>query len=611
MKSIAETLYALIQRSVEWIKQHIVKTSGALGGWNADHIGQRNFVIVVSFIVGICSGLAAVILKNFIEFVKNFVFNTFPHDNYNLMLLVTPAVGILITLFFVKFFVRDNLGHGITKILYAISQRGSNIAKHHSYSNIIASSFTIGFGGSVGAEAPIALSGASIGSNIGKMFGLDYKTVTLLMACGAAGGIAGAFKAPIAGMIFTLEILMLNLTMASIAPLLISAISSTAVTYYFLGRDVEFVASSVTDFNLWELPFYVVLGLFAGIVALAFTRGMWFCERKMGAIHNIYKRWAIGCLVLGTLIFIFPPLYGEGYSTITSLLNGEYQSIIKESPISLLGNNEITLLVFAIGVLMFKTFATASTTGAGGVGGTFAPSLFIGGVAGFVFAYGLNMLGIITLPIENFTLVGMAGVMSGVMHAPLTSIFLIAEITNGYQLLVPLMIASAVSYITIGIFEQQSIYTKPLADEGKLLTHERDKTVLTLMHIGSVIEKNFIVLSPKDTLGQLVQAVTKSHRNLFPVVNLRGELIGVVLLNDIKEVMFNKELYDTMLVREVMTIPPSFVEADEPMESVMNKFERTGAWNLPVLQNRKYVGFVSKSNIFSAYRQVLTQMSYE
>ena len=608
---MGQRLIKTLQRGGEWLKERLVRTSGYVGDWNADHIGQRNFVIVVSILVGISSGAAAVILKKSIEAVKDFVFNTFPNDNYNLMLLITPALGIMITLIFVKFFVRDNLGHGITKILYAISQRGSNIAKHHSYSNIIASSFTIGFGGSVGAEAPIALSGASIGSNIGKMFGLDYKTVTLLMACGAAGGIAGAFKAPIAGMIFTLEILMLNLTMASIAPLLLSAISSTAVTYYFLGRDVEFTASTVTDFNLWELPFYIVLGLFAGFVALGFTRCLWFCEKKMGSVSNIYKRWGIGCLILGVLIFFFPPLYGEGYSTITSLLNDDYQSIIKESPISLLGNSEFVLLLFAVGVLAFKTFATASTTGAGGVGGTFAPSLFMGGVAGFIFAFAFNMLGIIELPISSFTLVGMAGVMSGVMHAPLTSIFLIAEITNGYQLLVPLMIASAVSYITIGFFEQQSIYTKPLADEGKLLTHERDKTVLTLMHIGSVIETDFVVVASNDTLGQLVEAIKRSHRNLFPVVNVRSELIGVVLLDDVKEVMFHTEDYDKVSVRELMSIPKAFVDANEPMESVMNKFERTGSWNLPVLRNRKYVGFVSKSNIFSSYRRVLTQMSYE
>lgn len=590
----------------------LLKITGATGSWQINHFGLRNFVVVLSFIVGICSGLAAVILKNAVNFVKSIVIDSFPENQFNILLLVTPAIGILITFLYVKFSVKDNLGHGITKILYAISQSGSNIRRHHCYSSIIASSFTIGFGGSVGAEAPIALTGASIGSNIGKAFRLDYKTITLLIACGAAGGIAGVFKAPIAGMVFTLEILMLNLTLASIIPLLISAISATSVTYFFLGRDVEFnLPNSCSDFLLSNIPYYIGLGIFSGFVALLFTRGLWAFEKKMTKVRNVYIRWIIGSCILGLLIFIFPPLYGEGYSTISSLLTGHANDILSNSPFASLTDNNTAILLFAVGILVFKTFATAATTGAGGVGGTFAPSLFLGGIAGFFFAQLNNMLGFHDIPIVNFTLVGMAGVMAGVMHAPLTSIFLIAEITNGYELLVPLMITSTVAYLTITHFESHSIYTKPLADKGELLTHERDKAVLTLMHIDKVIETDFIVVRADATLGELIQDIARSQRNLFPVVNNRDELTGVVLLNDIRSIMFNKELYNETLVRDLMTIPPAFVEEDEAMESVMNKFESTGAWNLPVVKGRKYVGFVSKSKIFSVYRRVLTHVSYE
>lgn len=593
------------------LNQILYSISDYSGRWQIDHLGQRNFVVVLSFFVGLCSGLAAVLLKHAVAFVKTLVVDGMSGGGYNLLLLISPAIGIFITFLFVKYVIRDSLGHGITKILYAISQNNGNIKKHNSFSSIVASTFTIGFGGSVGAEAPIALTGAGLGSNIGKLFRLDYKTVTLLIACGAAGGIAGVFKAPIAGMIFTLEILMLNLTLASIIPLLVSAITSTSITYYFLGRDVEFDVISETSFSMSNIPFYIVLGIFTGLVALFFTRGQWFFERKFNLIHNVYVRWIVGSLILGLLIFLFPPLYGEGYSTISQLLTSQPANILNNSPLSAFGVDGLTLLAFAGGLLIFKTFSTAATTCAGGVGGTFAPSLFLGGVAGFFFSQLNNTLGFHEIPTTNFTLVGMAGVMAGVMHAPLTSIFLIAEITNGYELLVPLMITSTVAYLTICHFEEHSIYTKPLADEGKLLTHERDKAVLTLMHIDKVIETDFITVHSDATLGQLVQDISRSQRNLFPVVNARDELIGLVLLNDIRSIMFNKELYDSTLVRDLMIIPPAFVGQNEPMESVMNKFEKTGAWNLPVVNGRKYVGFVSKSKIFSVYRRVLTHVSYE
>ncbi|MCQ2236223.1 MAG: chloride channel protein [Bacteroidales bacterium] len=573
----------------------------------------RYFVILLSFVVGLCSGIAAVILKYAIAFVKEFVVDNFAYQDYNILLLISPAIGILISLLLVRYFIKDNLGHGITKILHAISQNGSSLKKHHSYASIITSSFTIGFGGSVGAEAPIALTGACLGSNIGKFFRLDYKTITLLMACGAAGGIAGVFKAPIAGMIFTLEILMLNITLASIIPLLVSAITATSVTFFFHGKNVEFSSELATSFTLHDIPFYILFGIFTGIVALTFTRSLWFFEKKIALVKNPYVKWIVGSLFLGILIFFFPPLYGEGYGTIENLLSGDIWKIFEGSPLAMLGNGQeiILLTLFALGIIIFKPFATATTTGAGGVGGTFAPSLFLGGVCGFFFVSVLHYVGADNLSIPCFTLVGMAGVMSGVMHAPLTSIFLIAEITNGYELLVPLMIVATVSHVTMSYFEPNSIYTKPLADKGELLTHERDKAVLTLMHLDRVIETEFTVVRSDQTLGQLVSAISKSSRNLFPVVSSKGELIGVVSLNDIRSIMFNQEMYETTYVRDIMTIPPALIRSEETMESVMQKFESTGAWNLPVVQGHRYVGFVSKSKIFSVYRRVLSHVSYE
>lgn len=603
---------------MKWIDNisSIIKTwtrnrSESFATWQIDLIGQQYFVIILSLFVGICSGVAAVILKHSIAFVKTFVFDNFASNDYNFLLLLSPAVGILITMLYVKYIVRDNLGHGITKILHAISQQDSNLRKHHAYSSVIASSFTIGFGGSVGAEAPIALTGAGLGSNIGKLFKMDYKTITLLVACGAAGGIGGAFKAPIAGMIFTLEILMLNLTMASIVPLLISAITATSITYYFLGNETEFGMITIMPFRLSNMPFYVLLGIFTGFISLMFTRGTWFCEREMGKIKNPYFKWILGSTVLGLLIFLFPPLYGEGYEVIGQLLSGRTYEFYSGSPITLLGDGLWPLLFFTAGVIVFKTIATSLTTTAGGVGGTFAPSLLLGGVSGYFFALVNNAFGWHDIPLTNFTLVGMAGVMAGVMHAPLTSIFLIAEITNGYQLLVPLMLVATISHLTIGLFEEHSIYTKPLAEKGELLTHQRDKTVLTLMHLDKVIETDFTTVHANDTFGSLVQAIAKSERNLFPVVNDRDEMIGVVLLNDIRRFMFNKDIYNTTLVREVMMIPPAFISIHDNMETVMDKFESTQAWNLPVIDNHKYVGFVSKSKIFSVYRRVLTHVSYE
>lgn len=576
-----------------------------------ERIGQRYFVMLLSLLVGVSSGLAAVVLKHAITAVKFLVYRL-SEIEYGALVMIAPPIGIMISLLLVRYVIRQNLGHGITQILHAISQTGSSLKKHHIYSSIITSSFTIGFGGSVGAEAPIALTGAGIGSNIAKLFKLDYKTVTLLMACGAAGGIAGVFKAPIAGVVFTLEILMLNLTMASMVPLMTSAVTATAITYWFIGSGVEFSQSQIHPFALNNMPYYLLLGVFTGLVSLLFTRTLWVTEKKVGAVKNVWVRWLVGSALLGVLIFVLPPLYGEGYGTISVLLGGSSTEILQGSPLTMLiGDGEMGVLLYAGLLLLLKTVATASTTAAGGVGGTFAPSLFMGAVAGFFFSSVLNAIGIAGLPTANFTLVGMAGVMAGVMHAPMTAIFLIAEITDGYELLLPLMLVATVSHVVMAFFEPESIYTKPLAEKGELLTHERDKNVLTLMHLDNEIETDFTKVRGTSTLGDLVRSIANSHRNMFPVVNAKDELIGVVVLDDIRHIMFDHTKYDETLVKEIMNVPPAIISKDDSMETVMNKFEESGAWNLPVTDNRKYVGFVSKSKILTVYRDVATHLSYE
>ncbi len=579
--------------------------------WRIKHINQRQFILILSLIVGILSGLAAVILKNTIHFVHNILTEGFSVDSKNLLYLVYPMLGILITLLLVKYVIKDNLGHGVSKILYSISKLGGKMKPHNNYSSMLASTFTIGFGGSVGAEAPIVLTGASLGSTLGRLFHLNYKTVTLLIGCGASGAIAGIFKAPIAGLVFTLEILMLDLTMASLVPLLISAVSASTVAYFFMGKDVELTFHLVDPFVLNEIPFYVILGIVGGLVSLYFTKVVLGVEGKFKKIKNPYVKWIVGGVSLSLLIFVFPPLYGEGYDTLIALLNNNTDAVVQESMFYGFHNNMWAIFLFLISLVGFKAFATATTTASGGVGGIFAPSLFVGGVLGYAFSLFINNSGLYHLPEANFTLVGMAAIMSGVMHAPLTGIFLIAEVTHGYGLFIPLMITSTISYLTIMYFEPHSIYTKRLAQRGELITHHKDKAVLTLMKLNKVLETDFSKVRPDTTLGELVKIISKSKRNIFPVVDANDNLLGIVTLNDIREIMFNNAMYNEIVVEDLMTIPPAFIQHDDNMDTVMQKFERTGAWNLPVVKKGKYLGFVSKSKIFSVYRRVLVHFSDE
>lgn len=577
--------------------------------WRGEHITERQFVYFLSFFIGLISGLAAVVLKNTIHYTHEFLTRGFDVESESYWYLAYPVTGIFLTILFIRYFVKDNIRHGVARILYAISKKNSIIKPHNNYSSIIASTLTIGFGGSVGAEAPIVLTGASIGSSIGRLLRLNYKSTTLLVGCGAAGAIAGIFKAPIAGLVFTLEVLMLDLTIASIVPLLISAVTGATVAYFLMGKGVLFSYDLAESFMLNNIPFFILLGVICGFISLYFTRAAMFIETRFEKISSPVWKLIMGGGVLSLLIFVFPTLYGEGYVTITSLLNGDVSYVVENSFFYFLKDNYWLFIGYLILILVFKVVAMSVTNGTGGIGGVFAPTLFMGGITGFIVARVINGLNWVHLPESNFALVGMAGLMAGVMHAPLTAIFLIAEITGGYSLLIPLIITATFSFITIMYFEPHSIYTKRLAKRGELITHHKDKAVLTLMNWKKEIEKDLKTIHPDATLRELVKVISRSKRNIFPVVDDENMLLGVVLLDNVRDIMFNHEMYDLTFVRDLMITPPSYVSSTDNMEKVMQKFSESGVWNLPVIDNGKYVGLISKSRIFTAYRKVLVQVS--
>jgi CIC family chloride channel protein len=565
----------------------------------------------LAFFVGLFCGFAALLLKFLIHSISGFLTDHAAINEGNYIYLIFPFIGIILSSLYVRYVVRDNISHGVTRVLYAISQNKSRLKVHNMYSSMIASSVTIGFGGSVGAEGPIVFTGASIGSNLGQMFRMSPKVLMLLVGCGAAAGIAGIFKAPIAGLLFTLEVLMLDLTAVSVMPLLIASVTSATVAYVFTGYNVEFQFEQTEMFLTGRIPYVILLGLLCGLVSLYFTRVMNMMEnifRKR--IHTPLLRTIVGGVILAGLVFIFPPLYGEGYDAINGLLDGDPSNIVNGSIFFNDGRQVWFILLFVGLIVLFKAFATSATNGGGGVGGTFAPSLFVGCMTGFFFAFLMDHLGLgAMLSVKNFALMGMAGVMAGVMHAPLMAIFLTAEMTGGFQLFLPLLIVSTISYGTIKVFEPYSIYSMRLAQRGELLTHHKDKAVLTLLRINSVIETDFHTVRPDMNLKQMVDVISRSNRNLFPVVNDEGMLLGVVLLDDIRNIMFRPDLYKRMYVSRFMSIPPAKIEVGESMDVVMKRFDDTGAWNLPVVENGKYVGFVSKSKIFNSYRRVLRHYS--
>mgnify|MGYP001714432450 FL=1 len=575
--------------------------------WRERHIRERNFILLISFLVGIGAATASLLLKFLIHTIQQLLWANI-REGANYWLLLYPIIGILLAGVFVYYVVRDDISHGVTKILYAISQRKSRIKPHNMWSSLVASSLTIGFGGSVGAEAPIVLTGAAIGSNLGRLFRMEQKTLMLLVGCGAAGAVAGIFKAPIAGLVFVIEVLMLDLTMTSVLPLLISSVTAATMSYVFSGTEAMFQFSQTEEFVMERIPYVLLLGIFCGLVSLYFTRAMLRVEGIYAGLSHRWQRFILGAAMLSILIFLFPPLYGEGYDTIETLLNGDFIHLMDQSPFLGMENGYWGIVIFLGLILLTKVFASAATNGGGGCGGVFAPSLYIGCIAGFFFSHVLNFFGLpVDLPEKNFALMGMAGTMSAVMHAPLTGVFLIAELTGGYNLFLPLMITSIGSYVTIRAFEPHSLYTMRLAQKGELLTHHKDKAVLTLMNVGSVIETDFIAVRPDMSLGDVVkEAIAKSSRSMFPVVDTEGVLLGIVLVDNIRNIMFRPELYERFRVSRFMVSPPARIVNDMPMEKIMHIFDDTKAWNLPVVDTEgKYIGFVSKSKIFNAYREVL------
>ncbi len=579
--------------------------------WRIRHISDRNFLIFLGLFTGIFSGLAAVTLKWAVHFIGHILMDNKVFESQKLLYVAYPFIGILLTVLISKYLLKEHLGHGITNILFVISKRSSIISRAKMYSRMITSAITVGFGGSVGLEAPIVVTGSAIGSNIGRLMHLGYKKRTLLIACGAAGSISAIFNSPIAGVIFAIEVLLPEVTIAMFIPLLISSVMGSLTSHSILGSEILFSFKLKDEFSINDVPFAVVFAALAGLLSVYFTRTTFYIENKISKIKNQLSRAAVGGIALGVIILFFHPLYGEGYSTIKTILNGDASTIFAESMFDGVNSSLYLALLISV-VILLKPVASAITIGSGGSGGVFAPSLFIGGTFGFLFATVVNIIaGEPVLSISNFTLMGMSGVMSGVLHAPLTAIFLIAEITSGYTLFVPLMLVSAIAYSTTIYFEPYSLYSKSLAKTGDLIPKDKDKLVLGVINLNKIIETDLLKISPMATLRELVMLVRSSKRNIFPVVNDDGALVGIVTLDDIRQIMFDTDLYDTMFVEELMHSPPASVSSQENMQSVMHKFESTGAWNLPVIDNGVYVGFLSKSRIFNTYRNKLRKQNIQ
>ncbi|MEM9326358.1 MAG: chloride channel protein [Bacteroidota bacterium] len=583
-----------------------------LAVWRLKYIGENNFILLTAGVLGLVAGLAAVTLKTVVHGIQELLTHNTNILGFQWLYLSYPLIGILLTMLIARYIFKEGLGHGITQILYAISKNSSIIARSKMYSRMITSAITVGFGGSVGLEAPIVVTGSAMGSNIARLFHLNYKRRTLLIGCGSAGAVSAIFNSPIAGVIFAVEVILTDVTISKFIPILIASVAGQLVTIILLGEDILFSFRLVDGFRAGDTGYFFGLGILCGLISVYFTRVMYRVEGAVKSIKSSFNRAILGGIALALLILVFPPVYGEGYDTIKQLLSGESFDAFDQGTLAPIMDHPFVPIILLTLVLLVKPVATAITIGSGGSGGIFAPSLFMGGIAGFTLAMTLNLIfpGI-DLSLSNFTLVGMCGVMSGVLHAPLTAIFLIAEITGGYILFVPLMLVSAISFTTISYFEKYSLYTKSLIEKGDLIPYDKDLIVLSLLDMSKLIEKDLLTIRPDQTLGDLTELVKKSKRNIFPVINEERELQGIVTLDDIRDIMFDAEKRDNVMIQTIMQKPPSFVTSKEKMQSVMNKFQLTQAWNLPVIDDGKYVGFVSKSRIFNAYRNKLIRQTQE
>lgn len=580
--------------------------------WRIKNLSTKNFILLLSGLIGIISGIAAVILKETVHTIQLFLTGNFNIKYANYLYLSYPLAGIVVTVLLCKYLLKEKQSHGITNILYTISKRSSLVKRAKMYSSMVTSAITVGFGGSVGLESPIVVTGSAIGSNMGRLMHLNYKKRTLLIGCGAAGAISAIFNSPVAGVIFSIEVILAEVTIAAFIPLLIASVFGSLVSLVLLGNDRLFSFKLTDPFTAYDVPYYIVLGVVCGLVSVYFVRVTYKVENWLDSLKNDIGRALVGGICLGLIIFIFPPIYGEGYDSIKLLISGNDFQLLNNSLFFESIDNYLLLGIFILGVILIKPVASALTIGSGGSGGIFGPSLFIGGMTGFLVSKALNLLPVhYQLSSSNFTLVGMCGVMSGIQTAPLTAIFLIAEITSGYTLFVPLMLVSAISYITFSYFERYSFYSKHLIEKGDLIPHDKDKQVLSLIHLEKIIETDLLTIHPMSKLEDLVDLVRVSKRNIFPVVDEKSVLLGVVTLDDIREIMFDEKSRKNIIIKSLMHSSPEQVSSTENMQSVMNKFEKTGAWNLPVIDENKYVGFVSKSRIFNAYRKRLIRQHQE
>ncbi|MDE6629796.1 MAG: chloride channel protein [Bacteroidales bacterium] len=572
------------------------------------YLSDSSYLVFLCVLTGFLSGLAAVLLKNMIFYFGEWVLNLSRADKENYLFLFFPLLGVTLSYILVKYVFKDDISHGVSRVMQAFSRTRSRIKRSRMYSSLVACTVTIGFGGSVGPEAPVVLTGASIGSNIGRAFNLGFRELVIITAAGSAGAIAGIFGAPLAGLVFTLEVLMIDLTMTSLVPILVASTTGAVTSAFLMGREATFHFDISTDYYLQNLPFYLVLGLVGGLVSCYFL----YTNEKIGAffsrIRQGWKRVLIGGVLLCVLIFLFPPLYGEGFSFLSDIFNGNTESIFNNTFFYGYRLSMSVFFAYVALLILLKVVATGFTNGAGGVGGVFAPSMFVGAFLGLFVAQTLNLLGL-HLPLANFALAGMSALMAGVMHAPLTAIFLVAEVTGGYNFFIPLMLVSATSYLVSRCFNPHSIYTKALAQRGELLTHNKDAFVLSMMTLDRVIETNFITMHPDDNLGALVKSISRSSRNLFPVTDAQGNFLGVVFLDDIKTVIFRPDLYEQIYVKDLMYVPSLVIERHENMAQVAKKFQQSDKYNIAVLDHGKYVGFISRANVFSSYRAKVKEYS--
>lgn len=578
--------------------------------WRLKNMTERGFITALSVVVGVFAGMAAVVIKNAVRLTHRFSSSLVSSEVHNYIYFALPLIGILLTVVAVRYLIRNEVRHGIPNVLYNISKRKGRISSHNLYSSIIASSLTVGFGGSVGLEGPTVATGTAWGSWLAKYLRLNYKNTILILACACAGAMAAIFKAPIAAIVFAVEVIMIDLTVFSLVPLLLSSATAVVISYLFLGQDVLYPFEVKNAFEIGDLPFYILLGIIAGFVSVYFTRMYMGIGGLFDKINSFWTKLIIGGVGLGILIFFFPSLFGEGYEAINNCLAGDLSYLFNNSLFYGLREEVWAAAILLISVILLKIVATSLTFGAGGVGGIFAPTLFMGVNTGMLFAQVVNLLGIRQINSNNFALIGMAGLIAGVLHAPLTGIFLIADISGGYKLFVPLMITATFAYIIVRTFTPNSVYHVQLAKRKELLTHDKDANVLQMMEVKKLIETDFEVLSPNATLRDLTVAISRNHRNLFPVVDNDGKMVGMLKMDDVRDMIFNHDLYDTVKISDLMYMPAFFIDPNDTMEVVTNKFESSGRYNLAVIEDGKYIGFVSRAKAFTKYRKQIIDVSH-